>query len=105
MADTMRSIAVLIAASVSWYFNLNPSLADATAALIVSGIIALSLGPLIVGLIQTWNELMELREEERRSKEANIHISWLEQYQHLPSVSPHLLPSVSPRIRHPRLKR
>lgn len=90
MADTMRSIAVLVAASMSWYFNIDPSLADATAAIIVSAIIALSLGPLIVGLCQTWGELQTLKKEERESKEAHVHLSLIEQYQHLPSVSPRI---------------
>ncbi|GFH47311.1 hypothetical protein CTEN210_03786 [Chaetoceros tenuissimus] len=90
MADTMRSIAVLVAASISWYFNIDPSLADATAAIIVSAIIALSLGPLIVGLCQTWGELQTLKKEERESKESHVRVTLIEQYQHLPSVSPRI---------------
>lgn len=65
MADTMRSIAVLIAAATSFFLDLSPALADATAAIIVSIIIAVSLGPLIVGLMKTFHEIQLLRRESR----------------------------------------
>jgi len=58
MADTLRSIAVLIAAGIACIMpSLSPTLADASAAVAVSGIIAVSLGPLLMGLIQTWGEI------------------------------------------------
>jgi len=67
MADTMRSIAVLIAAAASFFLHLSPELADAVAAIIVSIIIAVSLGPLIVGLMKTWHEIRIVRRELRES--------------------------------------
>lgn len=88
MADTMRSIAVLVAAGISSIFHTEPALADSTAAVIVSVIIALSLGPLVVGLFQTWNELQALKREQNESKDGHVDVPWIEQYQHLPSVSP-----------------
>jgi Co/Zn/Cd efflux system component len=69
MADTMRSIAVLVAAAMSFFLNLSPELSDAVAAIIVSIIIAVSLGPLIVGLMKTWRELQIVRRELRLSKQ------------------------------------
>lgn len=65
----MRSIAVLIAAATAFFLNLSPALADAVAAIIVSIIIAISLGPLIIGLMKTWNELQIVRRELRLSKQ------------------------------------
>lgn len=90
MADTMRSIAVLVAAGISYFFHVEPALVDATAAVIVSVIIALSLGPLVLGLIQTWNELQALKKDQQKCKDGRVHIPWMEQYQHLPSVSPRI---------------
>lgn len=86
MADTLRSIAVLVAATIAYSVeDVSPAMADASAAVIVSVIIAVSLGPLIIGLIQTWSELQALKKERHR-------IPWMEpsmeQYQHLPSMSP-----------------
>lgn len=58
MADTMRSIAVLIAAALAYSFNeIDPSIADACASIVVSTIIAVSLGPLLLGLLETWKEI------------------------------------------------
>jgi Co/Zn/Cd efflux system component len=90
MADTMRSIAVLVAAGISYIFHVDPALVDATAAVVVSVIIALSLGPLIIGLFQTWNELKALKRDQQKSNEGKVHIPWMEQYQNLPSVSPRI---------------
>lgn len=85
MADTLRSIAVLVAASLSYVFNsISSDLADASAAIVVSIIIAASLGPLIVGLLRTWGELKELK------REVKAPVVWYEEYQHLPSMSPRI---------------
>lgn len=66
MADTLRSIAVLVAAALSSVFkNISPTLADATASVVVSIVIAASLVPLIVGLVKTWGELQCLRAENK----------------------------------------
>jgi len=63
MADTLRSAAVLVAAAVaSISQHIDPTVADATAEIIVSGIIAFSLGPLVAGLIETWTEIRLLRD-------------------------------------------
>ena len=67
MADTLRSIAVLVAAALSFSFKgINPSIADATASIVVSIIIAASLGPLIVGLLKTIGELKALKSMENQ---------------------------------------
>jgi Co/Zn/Cd efflux system component len=53
-ADTLRSVAVLIAASVAWFVPGVPgNMADSVAAVVVSVIILGSLLPLIQGLVYT----------------------------------------------------
>ena len=89
MADTLRSIAVLIAAGIaSVCKGIDPSIADASASIIVSFIIAISLGPLIVGLLETLKELAEIRRERlaKRKKEPTDEVQtvFLEQFQSLP---------------------
>ena len=67
VADTLRSLAVVIAASLATVFDCIPSdVADATGAIVVSFIIAISLGPLLAGLFDAWSELSKLNEEERK---------------------------------------
>ena len=69
VADTLRSLAVVIAASLATIFDCIPSdVADATGAIVVSFIIAISLGPLLAGLFDAWSELSKLNEEERKEK-------------------------------------
>jgi len=80
MADTLRSIAVLVAAGLAFVFkDISPQIADASASVVVSVVIAASLGPLIVGLLRTWSELKAIK--------SNIDTPWLEDFQHLPSMS------------------
>jgi Co/Zn/Cd efflux system component len=63
-ADTLRSIAVIIAAAVAEVSKIvTPEVADATAAVIVSAIILLSLVPLFSGLLRTWRELRSIASE------------------------------------------
>lgn len=70
IADTLRSIAEVTAAALACAFkSIDASIADASAAIVVSFIIAISLGPLIMGLIKTWRELMELRRERAMEKQ------------------------------------
>ena len=65
-ADTLRSFAVIIAASVALLFEVvTPEVADATAAVIVSVLIGLSLIPLFQGLRRTWSEYRAILSEER----------------------------------------
>lgn len=60
-ADTLRSSAVLIAAGISYYFKLGePAFVDAIAALAVSLIILLSLGPLLNGIRHASEQLKQL---------------------------------------------
>lgn len=69
-ADTLRSIAVVVAATVEKLVqSVTPEEADATAAVIVSVIIGLSLVPLFQGLVRTWLELVSMREEEAEQEE------------------------------------
>jgi Co/Zn/Cd efflux system component len=64
-ADTLRSIAVIIAAVVAKVVDeVTPEEADATAAVVVSVLILLSLIPLFQGMIQTSCELRAIRAEE-----------------------------------------
>jgi len=61
-ADTMRSIAVLLAGGISYFTNIiSPEVADASAALIVSLIIFLSCLPLFNGLYKTCREIIILK--------------------------------------------
>ena len=90
MADTMRSIAVLIAAGIAWrYKSIDPSTADASAAVVVSIIIALSLGPLLAALVRTFKEIVDIRREKavaRRDAQNSTdnQTIWLEEFQSLP---------------------
>ena len=69
VADTLRSVAVVIAASLATIFDcIPPDVADATGAIVVSIIIAISLGPLLAGLFDAWSELAKLGDEERKEK-------------------------------------
>ena len=61
LADTLRSIAVITAVLLALYNDIEPALADATAALIVSALIALSLIPLVQGLYHNVYELYNIR--------------------------------------------
>ena len=64
MADTLRSVAVLIASDVAFVFlKILPSIADVSGAIIVSIIIAISLGPLFIGLVQTFHDIRIVRRE------------------------------------------
>ncbi|KAL7527429.1 hypothetical protein ACHAXR_001958 [Thalassiosira sp. AJA248-18] len=65
-ADTLRSIAVVIASIIAEVVDsVTPEVADATAAVIVSVIILLSLFPLFRGLFHTWCELRLINREEQ----------------------------------------
>lgn len=58
MADTLRSITVLLTSSMALCFQqINGDTADAIGAITVSFIIAISLGPLLVGIASTWSDL------------------------------------------------
>ena len=90
MADTLRSIAVLVAAGIAFRFKtVSPAMADASAAVVVSIIIAFSLGPLLAALVRTFRELVELRREESIAREGaksstDCQTIWMEEYQSLP---------------------
>lgn len=61
MADTLRSTAVLVAATIAFCCeNVEGSIADALATLVVSAIILISLLPLVHGLIATVRSIVEL---------------------------------------------
>ena len=65
-ADTLRSIAVIIAATLAESVpEVTPEEADATAAIVVSFLILLSLMPLIQGLLHSVSELRAILAEER----------------------------------------
>lgn len=64
-ADTLRSIAVIIAAIIAVLVkNVTPEEADASAAVVVSILILLSLIPLFQGLLQSLIEFSAIRAEE-----------------------------------------
>ena len=68
-ADTLRSIAVIIAVMFAKFVGgVTPEEADATAAIVVSGLILLSLLPLFHGLVRTFSELRAIRAEESSEK-------------------------------------
>jgi Co/Zn/Cd efflux system component len=65
-ADTLRSVAVIIAAALAEIFDdVTAEEADASAAMVVSLLILLSLVPLFQGLVHSITELLEIRAEER----------------------------------------
>jgi Co/Zn/Cd efflux system component len=66
-ADTLRSIAVIVAAAVAEIFPsaVTPEEADSAAAVIVSIMILLSLIPLVQGLLMSLSELQAIRYEEK----------------------------------------
>ena len=69
-ADTMRSVAVLLAGSLSYYTHLiSPTMADSSAAIIVSLVIFLSCLPLIKGLVDTIREITVLRRRQTNTDE------------------------------------
>ncbi len=63
-ADTMRSIAVLVASLLAKFTNITSEEADASATVAVSIIILIALLPLFSGLKRTAMELIEIRREE-----------------------------------------
>lgn len=64
MADTLRSVAVLIAAFIAFCFDsIEGSDADSVATLVVSVIILFSLLPLLHGLFATLRRIIDLRSE------------------------------------------
>ena len=64
-ADTIRSLAVLVAAILAEVLDsVTSEVADAAAAVVVSGIILLALVPLFVGLKKSIQELNAIRREE-----------------------------------------
>jgi len=71
-ADTLRSIAVIVASGVAEVTKIvTPEVADAAAAVIVSAIILLSLVPLFSGLIRTWRELRSIAVEVKLLSESH----------------------------------
>mmetsp|Transcript_11885 Transcript_11885/g.16635 ORF Transcript_11885/g.16635 Transcript_11885/m.16635 type:complete len:354 (-) Transcript_11885:1329-2390(-) len=64
-ADTLRSIAVIIAAIIAEVVDeVTSEEADATAAVVVSALILVSLIPLVHGLVKTFGELKAMRAED-----------------------------------------
>lgn len=69
-ADTLRSTAVLLAAGISYTFKVGePAMVDAIAALAVSLIILMSLGPLLRGIYHAWSQLRRLSEIREQMKQ------------------------------------
>ena len=65
-ADTLRSLAVIVAALVAELADsVTSEEADATAAVIVSALILMSLAPLLSGMVATFGELRSIYAEER----------------------------------------
>jgi len=72
MADTLRSIAVLIASGIACAIpSVSPTVVDATATILVSIIIIISLGPLLSALVQTATKLITLLFEPNNCCHAN----------------------------------
>ena len=62
LADTLRSVAVLVAAGIAYLSDvISPDEADSYAAVFVSFIILLSCGPLLQGLYYTAQEIRDMR--------------------------------------------
>lgn len=73
----LRSIAIVIASLIGKYVHTTtPEVADAAAAVFVSGIILITLVPLLVGLCKNCKELWIIRTEERsETNVAHLHPS------------------------------
>jgi Co/Zn/Cd efflux system component len=73
-ADTLRSVAVIVAAGVAEAFpsTVTPEEADATAAVVVSAMILLSLIPLLQGLYRSLSELQAIQSEEKAESVMSI---------------------------------
>jgi len=70
----VRSIAVLIAAVLGEYIDaITPEVADAAAAVVVSGIILIALLPLLSGMLRTGFELYAIRREEASERIMHQH--------------------------------
>ena len=67
-ADTLRSIAVILAALVAELTSVTSEEADSAAAIAVSILILLSLIPLLQGMYQSAIELRAIRRQERLEK-------------------------------------
>lgn len=66
-ADTLRSLAVILAAGIALtVHSVTPEVADASAAVVVSDLILVSLVPLVRGLTWTASELCAIAAEERQ---------------------------------------
>jgi Co/Zn/Cd efflux system component len=71
LADTMRSVAVFLSGALSYYTHLiSPTMADSSAAIIVSFVIFFSCLPLIKGLIDTLREITVLRRRQTITKQS-----------------------------------
>ena len=69
-ADTIRSIAVLIAAILGECVNsITPEAADAAATVVVSAVILIALIPLVSGLKRTFKQLKAIWREESLERE------------------------------------
>jgi Co/Zn/Cd efflux system component len=74
-ADTLRSLAVIVAATVAEVADgVTSEEADATAAVVVSALILLSLLPLLSGLVSTFGELRSIHAEERDERISLQHL-------------------------------
>jgi len=72
-ADTLRSLAVILASVVAYGFHtIRPDQADAVAALAVSFLILLSLIPLVHGLCKTYGEFQNARAQLAAQREFEI---------------------------------
>jgi Co/Zn/Cd efflux system component len=66
-ADTLRSLAIILAAGIALtVHSVKPEVADASAAVVVSGLILVSLVPLVRGLTRTASELCAIAAEVRQ---------------------------------------
>jgi Co/Zn/Cd efflux system component len=78
-ADTLRGVAVLAAAGIAKVVpNVTPEIADATAAIVVSIVIAFTIMPLLHGLVKRVIELRLLVLEERAKSLADVQSMGLE---------------------------
>lgn len=69
LADTLRSLAVIVAALVAKFTPVTPEESDATAAVVVSVLIMFSLLPLFKGMVLGTLELFAIRREEVAEKD------------------------------------
>jgi Co/Zn/Cd efflux system component len=81
-ADTLRSIAVIVASSLAEFVpSITSEVADAGAAVVVSILIVLSLVPLVGGMVKTFKALRDVNQQLRKERFQHLEVGGDIQFQ------------------------